>query len=188
MRDSVNARLTDDTELLQRARADPAAFCEFYDRYSSAIQRLFASEVGDEEAALDLTAETFAQALAGLRRFRGRHANSGRAWIYSIARHLLRRHRERGRIETRARERLGMPLSYTEDAAAVEERLSASATAPGAVAGLPAEQRDAVRLRVVEELSYEEVAAQLGCTAGAARTRVSRGLRQLEGDLRRDSP
>jgi RNA polymerase sigma-70 factor (ECF subfamily) len=79
-----------------------------------------------------------------------------------------------------------MPLSYSEDAAAIDERLSASARASSAVDGLPAEQRDAVRLRVVEELSYEDVAAQLGCSPGAARTRVSRGLRQLAGELGRD--
>jgi RNA polymerase sigma factor (sigma-70 family) len=177
-----------DTELLRRARRDPAAFCEFYDRYSSRIHSLFLSELRDEEAALDLTAETFAQALASLRRFRGKHSRSGGAWIYSIARHLLIRHRARGRIETTARARLGMPLSYADDAAAVDERLAASANAKNAVAGLPPEQRDALRLRVVEELSYDDVAAQLGCTPGAARTRVSRGLRRLEDELGRNSP
>jgi RNA polymerase sigma-70 factor (ECF subfamily) len=187
MRDSGDARVTD-TELLRCARRDAAAFCEFYDRYSSAIYRFFAAEVGDEDAALDLTAETFAQALASVRRFRGKHANSGRAWIYSIARHLLSRHRDRGRIETAARERLGMPLAHSEDMAAIEERLCLSAMASSAVDCLPAEQRDAVRLRVVEDLSYEDVAAQLGCTPGAARTRVSRGLRHLKDEIRRDAP
>jgi RNA polymerase sigma-70 factor (ECF subfamily) len=186
MPDRADPSLTD-TELLRHARQDPAAFGQFYDRYANAIHSFFVTELRDEEAALDLTAETFAQALAGLRRLRGQHASSGRAWIYSIARHLLSRHRERGRIETRARKRLGMPLSYSEDAAAVEERLSASARASSAVAGLPPEQGDAIRLRVVEELSYADVAARLDCTPGAARTRVSRGLRQLEDELRRDS-
>jgi RNA polymerase sigma-70 factor (ECF subfamily) len=81
-----------------------------------------------------------------------------------------------------------MPLAPAEDTAAIEERLSLSAMASRAVAGLPAEQRDAVRLRVVEDLSYQDVATQLGCTPGAARTRVSRGLRHLEDEMRREAP
>jgi RNA polymerase sigma factor (sigma-70 family) len=40
-------------------------------------------------------------------------------------------------------------------------------------------ERDAVRLRVVDELGYAEIAARLGCTEGAARTRVHRGLARL---------
>lgn len=47
------------------------------------------------------------------------------------------------------------------------------------LASLPAQQRDAVRLRVVEELSYEDLAGRLGVTQGTARARVSRGLRAL---------
>ena len=44
---------------------------------------------------------------------------------------------------------------------------------------LPVEQQDAVRLRLMDELSYEEVAERLGITQPAARARVSRGLRTL---------
>lgn len=48
---------------------------------------------------------------------------------------------------------------------------------------LPDDQRAAVRLRVVDELSYAEVAAQMEITPEAARTRVSRGLRTLARGL-----
>ena len=41
---------------------------------------------------------------------------------------------------------------------------------------LPAEQRRALELRVIEQLDYEEVAGRLGCSQNAARLRVSRGL------------
>jgi len=46
---------------------------------------------------------------------------------------------------------------------------------------LPESQREAVRLRVVEQLEYEEVALALGTSPEAARVRVHRGLSALRG-------
>ena len=48
---------------------------------------------------------------------------------------------------------------------------------------LPLSQRQAVELRVLADLSYEETAAGLGCSPGAARIRVSRGLTALRNAL-----
>jgi RNA polymerase sigma factor (sigma-70 family) len=48
-----------------------------------------------------------------------------------------------------------------------------------AVEGLPSPQRRALELRVVQQLSYDEVAGELGCSQNAARLRVSRALRTL---------
>jgi RNA polymerase sigma-70 factor (ECF subfamily) len=48
-----------------------------------------------------------------------------------------------------------------------------------ALAGLGSEHRHAVVLRVIDRLSYDEVATRLGCSEDAARARVSRGLRAL---------
>ena len=52
-----------------------------------------------------------------------------------------------------------------------------------AIASLPAKQRLALQLRVVEERGYDEVAAALGVDEQAARARVSRALRGLARDL-----
>ncbi|MGO9498449.1 MAG: RNA polymerase sigma factor [Solirubrobacteraceae bacterium] len=49
--------------------------------------------------------------------------------------------------------------------------------------GLPAEQRDAVRARVIEGRGYDEIAADLRCSPSLVRKRVSRGLRRLRSDL-----
>jgi len=48
---------------------------------------------------------------------------------------------------------------------------------------LPAEQREALQLRVVDELDYPTVADRLGVSEVAARARVSRALRALAGAL-----
>ena len=48
-----------------------------------------------------------------------------------------------------------------------------------AIAQMTDAEREAVELRVVQELNYDEIAVRLGCTQGSARTRVHRGLARL---------
>jgi RNA polymerase sigma factor (sigma-70 family) len=178
-----------DAELLVAARTDPQAFREFYERYAVWMRSWFQRQTGSESAALDLTAETFAQAWRGLRRFRDMADGSGAPWLFGIARNLLRQYHKHNRIETAARARLGMPVDWegTEQYDAVDDRIAASALRPAllhAVSGLPADQRRALELRVVQQLPYDEVAGRLNCSINAARLRVSRALRALTTELR----
>jgi RNA polymerase sigma-70 factor (ECF subfamily) len=57
------------------------------------------------------------------------------------------------------------------------------ATLGAELAKLTDDQREALRLRVVEERSYQEVAASLGVSEATARARVSRGLRAMSRQL-----
>ncbi len=177
-----------DAELLHAARTDPQAFREFYDRYAAWVRAWFQRHTGEESAALDLTAETFAQAWFALPRFKDLADGSGAPWLFGIARNLLRQYHKHNRIETAARMRLGLPVdvSGTEDYDAVDERVAAGALRDElqhAVQSLPADQRAALDLRVVQQLPYEEVAGLLGCSINAARLRVSRALRALTQQL-----
>jgi RNA polymerase sigma-70 factor (ECF subfamily) len=171
-----------DAQLIRRAREDPEALAELYLRYRDRLYAWFRSRA-PEAAASELTAELFAQVALSLRRFRDEADGSAAPWLYGIAKNLLRRHHESGRIEVAARRRLEMPVrSYDEDFEAVEERLAAAASAEElrpALDSLPQPQRDALELRVVDELSYEEVAGALGCSETAARLRVMRALGRL---------
>jgi RNA polymerase sigma factor (sigma-70 family) len=178
-----------DAQLLQAARQDPAAFREFYERYAVWLRAWLLRQTGSESAALDLTAETFAQAWHASKRFRDLAGGSGAPWLFGIARNLVRQYHKHNRIETAARERLGMPLAFAEcdDYERVDERISASAMGPAlrlAMRALPAEQRRALELRIVQQLDYDEVAGRLGCSQNAARLRVSRGLRALTMSMR----
>ena len=179
-----------DAELLEAAKGDPHAFREFYERHAVSVRSWFTRQTGSETAALDLTAETFAQAWHSLRRFRDLAGGSGAPWLFGIARNLLRQYHKHNRIETAARERLGLPMSFAdcEDYERVDERIAASELSPAlqdAVGALPPDQRRALELRIVQQLSYDEVAGKLDCSVNAARLRVSRALRtltvQLEG-------
>ena len=178
-----------DAQLLAAASRDPLAFREFYDRYAVWMRSWFQRQTGSDSAALDLTAETFAQAWHGARRFRDLADGSGAPWLFGIARNLLRQYHKHNRIESAARERLGLPAQWAdcEDYDAVDERLEAGSLAPAlrhAVRALPREQRRALVLRVVEGMEYDEVAGALGCSQNAARLRVSRALRSLGLKLR----
>ena len=178
-----------DAQLLALASKDPLAFREFYDRYAAWVRSWFLRQTGSDSAALDLTAETFAQAWHASRRFRDMAEGSGAPWLFGIARNLLRQYHKHNRIESAARERLGLPAAWAdcEDYEAVDERLEAGSLAPAlrlAIKALPREQRRALELRVVQQLEYEEVAGALGCSQNAARLRVSRALRALGLKLR----
>ncbi|HVL95501.1 MAG TPA: RNA polymerase sigma factor [Solirubrobacteraceae bacterium] len=183
-----NATRTD-AELILAARTDPQAFREFYERYAVWMRAWFQRQTGSENAALDLTAETFAQAWRGVRRFRDMADGSGAPWLFGIARNLLRQYHKHNRIETAARARMGLPVDWggTEEYDAVDGRIAASSLKPAlqhAVGALPSDQRRALELRVVDQLAYEEVAEQLGCSVNAARLRVSRALRALMVELK----
>jgi RNA polymerase sigma factor (sigma-70 family) len=180
-----------DAELIRAARRDPEAFGELYRRHAQPVNSWLRARSG-ERIASELTAETFAQAALSLRRFRDEAGGSALPWLLGIARNLLRRSFERERVEAGARRRLGMPLrSYEVDTTALDDRADADRLAPSlasALAQLPPAQRDALELRVVRELAYDEVAGALGCTTVAARIRVFRALNSLSRLLKGASP
>jgi RNA polymerase sigma-70 factor (ECF subfamily) len=170
-----------DEELLSAARRQPAAFGEFYRRHEERVLRYFLARVGEAEVAADLTAETFAAALTGARRFRPAKGAPA-AWLFGIARNTLAMSRRRGRVESRARRRLGTPpLELTDE---VVERIEAlGSTTLDLVDGLPADQQEAVRARVVDERDYADIAKDLRCSEAVVRKRVSRGLASLRDQL-----
>jgi RNA polymerase sigma-70 factor (ECF subfamily) len=55
------------------------------------------------------------------------------------------------------------------------------------LADLPVEQHEAIRSRIVEERSYDEIANELRCSEAVVRQRVSRGLRTLRAELGEES-
>lgn len=176
------------TTLLGRSVAQPELFGEFYAAHASAVLVFFARRTLDVEVARDLTAETFAEALASRSRFRGTTEAEAAGWLFGIARHLLSRYLRRGVVERKAVERLGIRMPHLSDddheriaeLAGLDDLRSGVAAALGE---LGADQRDAVELRVVAELPYDEVARRLSISEPTARARVSRGLRALADAL-----
>ena len=132
------------------------------------LLRYLRRRFGDAGQAEDLLQETFSQAARCLQRLS--QAGSPRAWLFTIARNVgvtaLRRHRKLNPLpaELPARERPEDP------------RLD---SVRQAVSGLPDTLREAIELRLREELSYEEIAAVLEIPVGTVRSRLHHAVRRL---------
>jgi RNA polymerase sigma factor (sigma-70 family) len=168
-----------DAELITSPHPDPSDFAELYARHVADVHVWLSRRLA--WAASDLTAETFARALLNRDGFRNDRDGCALPWLLGIARNVLLETIRADRLETRARERLGLPLDLAaEDGFTdVEERLSPRTALLGSVDALPPGEREALELRVIGELTYDEVADQLDIRPTAARLRVSRALRRL---------
>ena len=163
-----------DEELL--ASHELGSFAVFYRAHVDELLGYFCRRTRDPELAADLTAETFAAALAARRRFRP-EAGSARAWLFGIAAKQLAYAQRRAAAERRARRRLGMERLELLDADI--ERINALGESTKArmwVQRLAPDQRDAITAHVIQERGYEEIARAGQTSEAVVRKRVSRGL------------
>lgn len=164
--------------------ADLDDYGRLYDATAESILRYFFRRTGSPETAADLTAETFAAAMGSMKRY-DPSKGSPRQWLFGIAHNQLSHYLRWRRIDSRARERLGMEPSVDLDSESREriEDLVDLRNRIGrlehALDRLTPKLAAAVELRVVGELTYPQVAERLGINQATARARVSRGLSQL---------
>ncbi len=155
-----------------------------YAVHREALLLFFARRTADPQVALDLWAETFAHAAAGLTRYRGSGEAEAAGWLYGIARRQLAQYYRRGHAEQRAHARLKLERPPADPGLLAEIERRAGLVAlrtelAAALAQLSPAVREAVRMRIVDELPYPDVARRLEITEQAARARVSRGLASL---------
>ncbi len=165
-------------------------FLRLYRRHAGSLLLFFQRRLHDAELATDLTADTFTTALERRVQYRGSTDDELSGWIWAIAQSLLRDHERReesgrrsaGRLARERRALTDREIERIEELAGLHE-LRASVAA--GMAELPPDHREAVALRVLEDMSYAEIARRLDITPSGARTRVSRGLRILADRIRR---
>jgi RNA polymerase sigma-70 factor (ECF subfamily) len=175
-----------DEEVLVGARDDDEAFAVFYGRYEGPVLGFLVRAVGRGDVAADLAAEVFAELVLSLDRF-DPVSGTASGWLFGITRNVLARARTRGRVEDRARRKLGLPvLALGDETIERIETSAADGRALDLLEELPDAQRVAVRARVVDELGYDEIARELRCSPSVARKRVSRGLASLRSMLKED--
>jgi RNA polymerase sigma-70 factor (ECF subfamily) len=175
-----------DEEILAALAERPDDFALLYRRHVRGLLGYLLRRTGDPELAADLCAETFAAALASRRRF-DPAKGPATGWLYGIARHKLARTLEHGRVEDRARRALGMaPLALDDEA--IELVVTTDGDVVQLLQRLPADQRDAIEARVVDEQEYEQIAAATHTSEAVIRKRVSRGLASLRRKLEGPTP
>ncbi len=168
-----------DAVLVARAQLDRDAVAPLYLRYLEEIARFCYVRLGDAEAARDATQQVFAQALAALPRYQER--DQFRAWLYTIARHVLAnqtRHQRGTATLEAALEAVDPGQTPEELASAALERRALLA----AVSRLPDDQRLTVQLRLAG-LTGPEVAVAMGRSHDAVKKLQLRALERLRAEL-----
>lgn len=134
----------------------------------------------------DLTQQTFLRAFDAYGSLRD--AANLRAWLYKIATNCLRTHWRKN-----ADAPLPLEADYASgadgEARAVELDIAnlADARLQRSLARLPTKQRQAVILRYLDELEYDQISQILACSQESARANVSHGLRRLREWMAADS-
>jgi RNA polymerase sigma factor (sigma-70 family) len=166
------------------ARGDADAFAALYRRNLPLVLRWLLRQTGDRELSADLAAEVFAAALVSARRYEPERGPVV-AWVLGIAHNKLRESRRRHRVEESARRRLGFEPIVLGDAdlERVEELACGESQLQALLDGLPPDQREALRGRVLEERPYAELAARMSCSELVLRKRVSRALKTLRSQV-----
>lgn len=185
-----------DALLVQRAVAgDARAFELLVIKYQRRIQRLIGRMVRDTDLVEDIAQETFIRAYRALPQFRGEAQFY--TWLYRIAvntakKFLLDLKRTptvsdrfpAGDDDTDETFRPGMePISEETPESVLAAKEIAAAVNAG-LAALPDDLRQALTLREIEGLSYEEIAGLMDCPIGTVRSRIFRAREAISTRLR----
>ncbi len=185
-----------DEELLRRMIAgDEDAFASLYRRRQGGLYRFALQMTGSTASAEDVTQEAFMTLIRDPKRFDA-DRGSVSAFLFGIARnHIMRRmqverafvampegHEEE--FASSMQNRAGSHPSATENPAEILTRTETIDRVREAVLTLPAVYREVVVLCDLQELSYEDVAATVGCAIGTVRSRLHRARNLLISKLR----
>ena len=144
-----------------------------YRTHAAAILRFSCGLCGNWAWAQDIVSETFVRLLTHAPRIETRTA---RAYLLAIARNVFLQGRRRRVRETEVPDDVVAPGHDPDERLDSRARLAAVMRA---LASLPEGERAALLLRVDHELSYDDIAAALGISEGAARVRVHRARLRL---------
>ena len=182
-----------DQALIERVqRGEKAAFDLLVKKYQHRVAALLRRHIADPSELEDVAQETFLRAYRGLARFRGDSAFY--TWLYRIAVNTARNHRIA--MDRRGAVRGGMDPAEAErfeDGALLRdtdtpERHAATGeireAIDHAVEAMPACLREALTLREMNGLSYEDIASVMDCPIGTVRSRIARARDAIDERIR----
>jgi len=183
MRDATHATEEDlaDSVLMRRTAAgDRDAFTTIYQRHHAMVYRFARLMTGSSSAAEDIVQEVFLV----LMRDAGRY-NPARAalpsYLYGVARHQTRRRLARDRQFVAFDGGCGDAAPYVteDDVTATLERRQVLQRLRRAILSLPRKYREVIVLCDLQDVSYNDAAAALGCAVGTIRSRLHRARNLL---------
>jgi RNA polymerase sigma-70 factor (ECF subfamily) len=175
-------------ELIKRAKKDPEAFSELYEKYYSQIFGYALKRVANLEIAQDVTSETFLKALKNLWQFRWRNIPFS-CWLYRIASNEIVNYFRKHKAKMIPLEKISEPVSNDnleiefieaqeelekhQDFLRVQEKISK----------LHFKYQEVIVLRFFEQKQIKEIAEILGKKEGTIKSLLHRGLEKLREDF-----
>lgn len=175
--------LPDEPARIRRAQANPHEFAPLYDHYAPRVYTFFRYRVDDAATAQDLTAQTFAQALADIARYRPERAPFA-AWLFGIANHAASRHyRHAQHYPQEPLDTLAASVSDLPQPEHLVIAAETSASLTEAVARLDPRERELIALKFVAGLPNTDIAALTGQTASNVGVILYRAIQKLRRTL-----
>lgn len=185
-----------DTVLVQRALAgEVRAFELLVIKYQRRIERLIGRMVRDVDLVEDIAQETFIRAYRALAQFRG--DAQFYTWLYRIAVNTAKKALVDMRRDPLVMQAMSKAGDDEDETSSMESELTnvetpetvlaakeIAVTVNQAMDALPEELRQAVVLREIEGLSYEEIAEMMNCPIGTVRSRIFRAREAISAKVR----
>ena len=194
--DSPISSVDSDLALVERANAgDTRAFELLVIKYQRRIERLVGRMVRDVDLVQDITQETFIRAYKALHQFRGEAQFY--TWLYRIAVNTAKKSLMEMRRSPIITESALHNRSDDDETSVIEQELITQETPETVLAAqeiaqavnaamdaLPEDLRQAVTLREIEGLSYEEIAQAMDCPIGTVRSRIFRAREAISARVK----
>jgi RNA polymerase sigma-70 factor (ECF subfamily) len=185
-----------DAPLIERVKkGDKRAFEMLVVKYQRRIERLIGRMVRDVDLVPDIAQETFIRAYRALPQFRGESAFY--TWLYRIAVNTAKKALMELKRDPLVSESAYASRDDDDETSRVENELSDGETPEGllaskeiaaavnaAIEALSEDLRQAITLREIEGLSYEEIADAMNCPIGTVRSRIFRAREAIATRLR----
>ena len=175
--------IVDDRVIEACQAGDREAFRLLFETYKDRVFSIAAySFGGDETAAHDVSQQIFLKLMTSIGQFRGDSAFT--TWLYRlVVNACIDEQRRRRRFlpfgDSTAMSRIGERRPQEKH----QEKREIADSVQAAIKQLKPKLRMAILLKYVEDLSYEEIAAVLGCSKGTVASRLNRGHRMLARKL-----
>ncbi len=168
-------------ELVSAAREDPTAFGKLYNRFVNPVFRYLCSRTSSEQEAEDLTSQTFIKALSSLPQLR--HNERFRSWLFTIARNIV--------MDFFRKQQKQSELLTDDPPAVVEQQDLATSLIQSdrvqqlsrLLEKLEEKELDLLRLRILGELTFNEMAGILHRSPQAVKKSYYRLLARLKSQL-----
>ena len=187
----MSEREIDQALVVRVQQGDKKAFDLLVLKYQLRLSKLVSRFLRNQSDVPDVVQEAFIKAYRALPNFRGESAFY--TWLYRIAintakNHLVAQSRKNpaNSIDVQDAEDYGASEWLKEFASPEREALASEleATIHQAMGDLPSDLREAVTLREIEGLSYEDIAAVMDCPIGTVRSRIFRAREAIDSRLK----